>query len=774
MNPSLSPETNNHRTEANPDLPLESVGIAPSTAVASAKPAVIRIALAGNPNSGKSSLFNKLIGGNQHVGNYPGVTVEKYQGCIRYHGSVLEFTDLPGIYSLTSYSQEEIVARRFLIHDRPDVIVNVIDASNLERNLYLTVQLLEMGLNLVVVLNMMDEVRKKGMVFDTDMLSRRLGCPVVETVASHGEGIHRLKQVVVEACGNTDLPRVNYTGVLGEEVARLVPLIQGKTPYPPGFAAVKLLEDDREVAEEMHSDPLFARLCDEVAVSMQRIEKESGTGSAIVLGDKRYGFASGLVREITIRDKEETVRNMTETIDTIVTHRLLSLPFFALTMYLTFWITFTLGTPPMEWIDSGLALVSQFVLNALPDTWLRSLLVDGIIAGVGGVIVFLPNIVLLFMCIAFLEDTGYMARIAFIMDRVMHHMGLHGRSFIPLMIGFGCTVPAIMATRTIRDRRGRLTTMMILPLMSCGARLPIYLMIIPAFFPKNWHAPILWSIYLLGVALAFFVAIFLRKTLFRGENEPFVMELPPYRMPTVNMVLRHMWDRSWMYLRKAGTIILGFSILLWFLLNFPQKKTYDVDTLVAQGTHPDLRLQARVLSLINAGQPAASQSAVASDEPSRNLTDGQIENIRRLEQLNHSITGRIGHVIEPLVRPMGFDWKIGTAFLGAFAAKELFVSQMGIILALGNNDIDAITSADSTPSGTLLRIILQRNYPNPLIGICIILFALIATPCMATVAITAREAGHWIWGVLQWSGLTVLGWLVTTIVYQIGTFIQSL
>ncbi|MGB3976863.1 MAG: ferrous iron transport protein B, partial [bacterium] len=463
---------------------------------------VIKVALAGNPNSGKTSLFNKLIGSSQHIGNYPGVTVEKYQGVTKHNGKELDVTDLPGTYSLTSYSQEEVIARRSLIKEAPDVVVDVVDAGNLERNLYLTVQLLEMGLNLVVALNMMDEVRRKGIVYDVDMLSQRLGCPVVETIASQGVGITELKDAIVKAAERKDRMSVEYIGVLGEEVSRLTPLISGKTDYNPQFAAVKLLEDDQEVADEIRGLDNAETIFDEVAASMQRIERQTGFSSAIVLGDKRYGFAAGLVREITVKSQEKMRFTVTEIVDSVVTNRFFGLPIFALSMYLTFWITFTLGTPPMKWIELGFDRLSILVTIVVPDTWFRSLLIDGVIAGVGGVIVFLPNIVLLFMCISFLEDTGYMARIAFIMDNVMHRMGLHGRSFIPLMIGFGCTVPAIMATRTIRDRRGRLTTMMILPLMSCGARLPIYLMVIPAFFPNHWHTPLLWSTYLVGVLLA--------------------------------------------------------------------------------------------------------------------------------------------------------------------------------------------------------------------------------------------------------------------------------
>jgi len=718
----------------------------------------IRVALVGNPNSGKSSLFNKLIGANQHVGNYPGVTVEKYQGSIRVGNDFLDVTDLPGTYSLTSYSREEVIARRYLIQDKPDVVVNVVDASNLERNLYLTVQLLEMGLNIIIVLNMMDEVRKKGMLLDAKVMEEHLSCPVIETIASRGEGLEDLKKIIRKSLENDDRPNVLYTGILGEEVKRLIPLIKGKTLYHPGFAAVKLLEDDREVAEELRDDPEFSTIWNEVAVSMQRIERETDNSAAVLLGDKRYGFAVGLIRLMTIREAEEKRRNITEAIDSVVTNRFFGLPVFALAMYLTFWITFTLGTPPMEWIDTGFTWFSGFLMNVMPDNWIRSLLVEGIIAGVGGVIVFLPNIVLLFMCIAFMEDTGYMARIAFIMDKVMHRMGLHGRSFIPLMIGFGCTIPAIMATRTIRDRRGRLTTIMILPLMSCGARLPIYLMVIPAFFPQQWHTPILWSIYLLGILLAFLVAILLRKTLFQGENEPFVMELPPYRLPTGRMIWHHMRIRSMMYLRKAGTIILLFSVILWAFLNLPAKDRYISEELLTEGTY---LTSSQIDTLESSGFPNISSILT----PDTKITGAMIHSLKRLESLNYSITGRIGHFIEPVVKPMGFDWKIGTAFLGALPAKELFVSQMSIILALGEVNLEE--SENSTPDKSL-RKILKRNYPSPLIGLCIMIFALIATPCMATLAITAKEAGGWWWGIMQWGGLTVLGWIVTTIFYQIG------
>jgi ferrous iron transport protein B len=676
------------------------------------------IALAGNPNSGKSCIFNSLTGSHQHVGNYPGVTVERKDGMFKHGDIEYKLVDLPGIYSLTSFSLEEVVARKFLITDKPSVVINVIDASNLERNLYLTIQLLEMGMNVVVALNMMDEVKKAGTVLDTDMISSRLGCPVVETVGHQGKGVEPLKQAVTEAFsrGRTDTV-INYRDELGVEVSKLCALMGPfeDIPYLHQFAAIKLLENDTEVIARFKHQPGHDALFEQVEKSVARMENLYGYPPEVLIGDRRYGFASGLVREVTISRPVIDRISMTEKIDSIVTSRFLAIPLFLLTMYVIFWLTFTLGAPFMNWIDAGFIWLSGVIQAHWPAgtlPWMKSLIVDGVIGGVGGVLVFMPNIVFLFMGISFLEDTGYMARIAFIMDRIMHRIGLHGRSFIPLMIGFGCTVPAIMATRTIRSEKTRLTTMMILPLMSCGARMPIYLMVIPAFFPEGWHTPILWSIYVIGVLLALIVARFLRKTLLKGEAEPFVMELPPYRMPSLKAVLLHMWEKSWLYLKKAGTIILAVSILMWILLTFPQKQ-------------PDSAVQT----------------------PSVNA-------------LEYSFAGRIGHAIEPAIRPMGFDWRIGTSFLGAFAAKELFVTQMGIVFSLDNVD-------ESAAGRESLRTLLRKKY-TPLIGFCILLFALIATPCMATLAVTRKEAGSMKWAVFQWTFLTGLGWVITTLVYQLG------
>ncbi len=686
---------------------------------------VISVALAGNPNSGKSSLFNILTGSHQHIGNYPGVTVEKKQGNASHGETRLFITDLPGTYSLTSYSQEEVLARRFLVEEAPDVVVNVLDATNLERNLYLTIQLLEMGANMVVALNMMDEVRKQKAELDVDLISSRLGCPVVETIGHHGAGLEALKEAIVEVAerGKTDTV-IQYSDELGEEVEKICGHFSNykQVPYHASFAAIKLLESDMEVMARFRRQTNYEPLFEQVRSGKTRLGKIYGNPTEILIGDRRYGFSAGLVREATLRKPEHDLYRITEKIDAVVTNRVLGLPIFGLAMYGIFWVTFTLGTPMMNLIEAGFRWLSGFLMTVLPESILRSVLVDGVIGGVGGVIVFLPNIVLLFLCISFLEDTGYMSRAAFIMDKIMHKIGLHGRSFIPMMIGFGCTVPAIMATRTIRSEKGRLTTMMILPLMSCGARLPIYLMIIPAFFPAAWHAPMLLLMYLIGVGLAFILALVLRKTLFSGDAEPFVMELPPYRMPTMKAIFRHMWDKSWMYLKKAGTIILTISLILWVLMTFPQKKTFDVDARIADGA---------------------------------SISDVQAERERAVESLSYSLGGRLGQSIEPMVTPIGFDWKIATAFLGAFAAKEVFVSQMGIIYSIGEVDETSAT----------LRNILRRKY-SPLVGLCIMLFALIATPCVATIAATRKESGSWKWAALQWGGLTFLGWIVAFIVYQ--------
>jgi ferrous iron transport protein B len=678
----------------------------------------ITVALAGNPNSGKSSLFNLLTGARQHVGNYPGVTVEKKEGYCTHEGWEIAIVDLPGIYSLTAYSTEEIVARHFLLEDKPDVVVDVVDASNIERNLYLGTQLMEMSPPMVFAFNMADLAKRRGLVFDLEQLSRLLEARIVPTVGNKGEGRTQLLDAIVRTAREGRKPRVHqvqYGDEIEEELGRVEGAVSrwegplaGK--YGSRWLAVKLLEQDEEIVAKVgHKEVL-----DAVDRSVRHLRGIFRDEPEIVMADRRYGFISGACQE-TIRNSVERRHDASDMIDAVVTNRILGLPIFLLLMYAVFWLTFTLGKYPMaglEWLVGSLGTSVSGLWPQASDNWLRSLLVDGVIAGVGGVVVFLPNILLLFLAIALLEDTGYMARAAFVMDRVMHKIGLHGKSFIPMLIGFGCSVPAIMATRILENRRNRLTTILVIPLMSCGARLTIYSLMIPAFFAPHWRGPVMWLIYLVGILLAVACARLLRLTIFRGETTPFVMELPPYRMPTLKSILIHMWQRGWMFLKKAGTMILSVSVVLWVLASFPKPK---------------------------AGELAG-------------LTEGQSRQVA----LEHSVMGRVGRFIEPAIQPLGFDWKIGTALIGATAAKEVFVSQLSIVYATG--------SEDDTEA---LREKLQANY-TPLVGFCIMLFCLISAPCSATLAMTRQEAGSWRWAAFQFIGLTTLAYGITFIVFQLG------
>ena len=683
----------------------------------------ILVAVAGNPNSGKTTIFNNLTGTRQHVGNYPGVTVEKKEGRFRHAGREVRVVDLPGTYSLTAYTLEEVIARREVIHEKPDLVLDVLDASNLERNLYLATQFMELGVPLVLAFNMSDLAESRGYRIDADLLSRLLGVAIVRTVGHKGTGTDALKDAIV-AVGSAPSPPTPSRVTYGEEIEReLSPIAEGLAEDPaladtfnPRWLAVKLLEGDeevqRQVSEAVGEDAFVLR---RVESARGRIERHFGDAPEIILADRRYGFISGACQE-AVRTTVESRHTWSDRIDAVVTNRVLGLPIFLVLMYLVFKVTFTLGGPPMEWIEAGFGWLGEAVASLWPagsESALKSLMVDGVIGGVGGVLVFLPNILLLFLAIAVLEDSGYMARAAFIMDRLMHKIGLHGKSFIPMLIGFGCTVPAILATRTLESRRDRLTTMLVLPLMSCGARLPIYMLFIPAFFPQAWRTPVLWSLYLVGIVLAVVLAKVLRATLFKGESVPFVMELPPYRMPTVRGTLIHTWERGWLFLRKAGTVIVAISILLWVLTSYPKP--------------PEAQL---------AGLDGPQRASAA---------------------LSYSAAGRIGHALEPVMQPVGFDWKTSTALVGAFAAKEVFVAQLGIVHSLGEAD------EESEP----LRAVLQREY-TPLQAFAIMLFCLISVPCMVTVITTWKESGSWKWAALQVVGLTALAWALTAVVYQVG------
>jgi ferrous iron transport protein B len=709
-------------------------------------PSRLRIALAGNPNCGKTSIFNALTGARQHVANYPGVTVEKRTGVCELGDGPAEVTDLPGTYSLSAYSPEERVAELELA-TRPDVVVVVADSTQLGRNLVLLTQVMLTGANIVLCLNMADEARAAGQTLDLVQMQRLLGFPVVETVGHRGQGIAELRDAIRRAAR---WPTTRHRLVLGEELDAAIAAIRALLPKEArgrgsDWRALRLLLSDPDHTKRVVALEGGQAAADQARHQRSRLEAVTGHDIAVFVTERCFGFVDGLLREVQTRTPRHDARQLTDRIDSVLVHRIVGLPLFALVMFGIFWLTFKVGEVPMGWIEAGTNGLGGWVSSLWPDgteSALRSLLVDGIIGGVGGVLVFLPNIVLLFLGLAFLEDTGYMARAAFLTDRVMHRFGLHGKSFIPMLTGFGCSVPGVMATRTLENERDRLTTMLVLPLMSCGARLPIWMLLIPAFFSPPWRAPMLWLVYATGILLALGLARLLRNTVLRGDDAPFVMELPPYRLPTLRSLALKMAHRAGMYLRKAGTTILAISILMWAASSFPKPASYRVDAQIAAG-----RLTVRADA-----SPATQRTA-----GSRELTNEQIEARRAAERLEYSAAGRAGRLLEPLFAPLGFDWKIITGMVGAFAAKEVFVAQMGIVHSI----------ADNTDGTEGLRAELARDY-SPLVGLSMILFLLIATPCMATVAVTRKESGRWRWALLQFGGLTAIAYLLSLLVYQLG------
>jgi ferrous iron transport protein B len=688
----------------------------------------LRIALAGNPNAGKTSIFNVLTGSRQHVGNYPGVTVEKRWGSFRSKDQRIEVADLPGTYSLTAFSPEERVARDELLRGNHDVVVVVADSTSLRRSLMLLIQVMQLGAKPLLCMNMADEAAESGQRVDIKRMATLLGFPVVETEGHKGGGRDELIEAIHQVAESDYEAHAPALGdVLDAALQKLGDkmTLHADLKAAGPWLATRLLVGDEDIATMLNAD---AELLASAAEASEDVEEKTGQDAALLVTEGYFAFVHGLLEEVVETASRSDAHAQTEAIDGILVHKWLGLPIFALFMYGIFWMTFTLGEYPMDWIEGSFQSLGNWVDGQWPegsDSPLKSLLVDGAIAGVGGVVIFLPNIILLFLGLALLEDTGYMARAAFLMDRVMNRFGLHGKSFVPMLSGFGCSIPGIMATRTLENERDRLTTMMVLPLMSCGARLTIWMLLIPAFFAPAWRAPALFFIYLIGIFLALFLALLLRKSVLKGEDAPFVMELPPYRLPTWRAVVKKITERAWIYLRKAGTIILGVSILLWFMTAYPKKDVYDVDLQVAAGTIE--------------------------------LTEDELNMARGGEDLHYSAAGRIGKAMEPYIEPMGFDWKLGTSMLGAFAAKEVFVAQMGIVYSMGDVDEENVD----------LRDRLARDY-SPLVGFSLMLFLLIATPCMATFAVTKRESGSWKWAFLQLGGLTAIAYLMSTLVYQIG------
>ncbi|MFY9172900.1 MAG: ferrous iron transport protein B [Petrimonas mucosa] len=709
---------------------------------------VIRVALVGNPNAGKTSIFNLASGAHEHVGNYSGVTIDSKEGTLRHNGYKFILTDLPGTYSLSAYSPEELYVRSYILNEKPDVIINVVAASALERNLYLTTELIELERPMVIALNMYDELEKSGRHFDHRMLSEMLNVPIIPTVGKKGFGIPDLLESVIsihESRGGTNSVTIPYGRVMEKSIGIMCrDLSAGNVTameMPRRYLAIKLLEGDREVEDviRVHNrgEEILARRNKE----RDYIEKLLKEDPESAFTNSRYGFIAGALKE-TLSEKTSS-EDSTTLLDAVLTNKYLGLPLFFFFLWVMFEATFRLGAYPMGWIEWLVAQMGNLLRDNMAEGPLKDLLVDGVIGGVGGVIVFLPNIVILYAFIAFMEDSGYMSRAAFIMDKLMHNIGLHGKSFIPLIMGFGCNVPAVMSTRTIESRSSRMITMLIVPFMSCSARLPVYILFVSAFFPRNGSLVML-GLYGVGILIAILTAILLRKQFFSEEDTPFVMELPPYRMPTFKSVVIHMWERDKQYLLKMGGPILVASIIIWFLGYFPR----------------DAQREARFDAQL------AQVDAQTLSEAERALHKAEIEHQRNTEHQVNSYIGKIGHFMEPIMRPLGFDWKISVSLLSGMAAKEIVISTMGVLYTGDSEDQQSLQTRllqEKRPDGSLLF--------SPLVVIGFLLFVLIYFPCVATIVAIKEESHSWQWALFSVVYSTGLAWLVAFLVYQVGTLL---
>lgn len=741
-----SPEQNFHKGLSEERLPNEEE----LKRLALGKRRTINVALVGNPNCGKTSLFNIASGAHEHVGNYSGVTVDAKEGFFDFQGYHFRIVDLPGTYSLSAYSPEEIYVRRHIIEETPDIIINVVDSSNLERNFYLTTQLIDMNVRMVIALNMYDELQASENTLDHEKLGELFGIPMIPTVSRTGQGIDHLFHVIIALYEGADflgekskvrteilqemqnwhrefVPdhafgsqqedeqpvgfirhiHINHGPELEKSIDEVKRVISHNEEirhrYSTRFLAIKLLENDNDVERFVSTLPNGEEIIASRDKEKQRLLRSTDEESEQAITDAKYGFISGALKE-TYVDNHKDTEQTTRVIDSIVTHRIWGYPIFFLFMYLMFQGTFVLGEYPMQWIEWLVEQLSNLIRNHMSDGALKDMFIDGIIGGVGGVIVFLPNILILYFCISIMEDSGYMARAAFIMDKIMHKMGLHGKSFIPLIMGFGCNVPAVMAARTIENRKSRLITMLITPLMSCSARLPIYLVMVGAFFP-GCASLVLLLIYAIGILLAVLMARIFSRFLIKGDDTPFVMELPPYRMPTAKSIFRHTWEKGAQYLKKMGGIIMVASMVIWALGYYPDHNAYN---------------------------------SVA-------------------EQQEHSYIGQIGQAIEPVIEPLGFDWKLGIGLISGAGAKELVVSTLGVLYA-DDTEVDSISLS-------------QRLPITPLVAFCYMIFVLLYFPCIATLVAIKQESGSWKWALFAAVYTTALAWGVSFLVYQIGSLL---
>ncbi|MBQ2248178.1 MAG: ferrous iron transport protein B [Tidjanibacter sp.] len=717
----------------------------------------INVALVGNPNSGKTSLFNVLSGSSEHVGNYSGVTVDAKLGKLTYKGYRINITDLPGTYSLSAYTPEEVYVREHLYNSMPDVILNTVVASNLERNLYLTTELIDLNLRTVVALNMYDELQQSGARLDYNSLGAMIGIPMIPTIAKSGYGIEPLLNAIIDLFEgrNADARHVhiNYGHSLEGQIRRLSDTIRTAPDLPKQFPvrywAIKLLERDTKAISQLTvcKDLLmWKELAEEGAA---KVEAEVGSDIETILSDHKYGFIAGALEE-TLHEKGADFNHHSRRIDRFVANRWTGFPLFILLMWLMFWATFTLGGYPQEWIEAGFGWLGEWLWGVMPEGALRDLVVNGIVSGVGSVAVFLPNILILYLFISLMEDSGYMARAAFIMDKLMHRMGLHGKSFIPLLMGFGCNVPAIMATRTIESRSSRLITILVTPFVSCSARLPVFLLLAGTFFPHG-AATVLIGLYLLGILVAFLTARLLRLSKFKRDETPFVMELPPYRMPTLRATVKHMWDKCAQYIRKIGTTILLATILIWALSYYPRPTS---DKVVATPTE----LAANTPSEVGTNEAPTAEIATAEIATAAANTASAATLSAEGERYSQSFIGRIGHFIEPAMRPLGLDWRAGVALLTSIPAKELVVSTMAVLY--GGDDIASLSRNITTHSGL-----------TPASALAFMVFILLFFPCIGTLATIKAETGSrgWMWFTALYN--TAIAWLLALLTFHLGNII---
>ena len=778
----------------------------------------IRIALAGNPNCGKTTMFNNITGAKQHVGNYAGVTVEKKEGYTNFNGQELLFIDLPGTYSLTARSLDELVARNVIVNDNPDVIVNVLDASNLERNLYLAAQLLELEKPMVIALNMSDVAEDMGIKYDLKKMAELTGATIVSTVGRTNIGTKELLEATISVAASQKAPgvTVDYGDLLEGKIAELVEELKksGTVTYPLRWIAIKLLEKDADViGKVMRFDNTEAVIQKAEAI---REEIKNQVDLDIVFQEYRHRFAVE-VYNTCLTQAPTTLETRSDRYDKILTHRIWGLPIFMLVMWLLFNFVNTVGAVPQGWIEDGFTALQAWVVTAIPEGQLQSLISDGVIAGVGAVLSFVPLILLLFLGISFLEDTGYMARAAFVIDRVMRACGLHGKSFIPLLLGFGCSVPSVMGARILDNYKDRMVTILITPFMSCSARLPVYTLFAAAFFPPEWSGTVVFGVYALGIVFGIIFAKVFRKYLFSGEAEPFVMELPPYHLPTLKATLMHMFERGILYLKKAGTFIMAASILVWFITAYPMDVEYskdydalhdqvaqtyemkDAETLSHFGITTDEQKDqvneivdnmkstvADATSAAESNQESAPEVAVEEDSEAPELFNDikdenkdlfpaawamyknsanldaenqKIDEEQKSEKLEQSYAAMFGKAINPVLEPLGFDWKIGVSLVAGLAAKEVVVSTLGTIYAVGG---------DTDHPQALTDYLQNDPHFTPLIALTLMLFVLIYPPCIAALAVIKRETGSWKWMLFMFCYENAFAWIACFIFYNIG------